>query len=361
MEPGRERSSKARSWRRNARLERHGTAAAFWLCALLGAGLGLDAVTAGAQTVFDQIDATGLMAARADDARGAAVVLALDSAPRMREPVLRRPPRVLMPVSAVAAPIWLADARFAADASGVRRKHQPPVAIVIDDLGPDSARAREAIALPPGVSLAFLPAPAATPALARAAHRAGHEVLLHMPMEPDGNVDPGPMALMLGLDAGEIERRVDWALTRVPGAVGVNNHMGSRFTMSVADLLPVMKVLRHRALYFLDSRTTPVTRAAAIAGGIGVLSGERDVFLDNEAGEQAVKNALARLVEIAQAKGSAVAIGHPQPATFAALKAWLAQMRGHGVRLAPVSEVLRVRRHIEGTRSKSLSVVSADG
>ncbi len=71
----------------------------------------------------------------------------------------------------------------------------PSIAIVIDDLGADVVHTRRAMELPRAVALAFLPYPAQTPSLAREAGRAGHEILVHVPMQPLGSEDPGPMTL----------------------------------------------------------------------------------------------------------------------------------------------------------------------
>ena len=85
-------------------------------------------------------------------------------------------------------------------AAGARRRRSrlagpPRIAIVIDDLGADVVHTRRAIALPQAVALAFLPYPRITPTLAREAGRAGHEVLVHVPMQAVGAQNPGPMAL----------------------------------------------------------------------------------------------------------------------------------------------------------------------
>src|SRR5262249_17867027 len=106
----------------------------------------------------------------------------------------------------------------------------PKIAIVIDDLGGDLAHTDRALALPKAVTLSFLPYAEATPFLATEAAHGGHEVLVHMPMQAEGEHDPGPMALTVGLAPAEIRDRLVAALGRVPAAVGINNHMGSRFT-----------------------------------------------------------------------------------------------------------------------------------
>lgn len=106
----------------------------------------------------------------------------------------------------------------------------PRIAIVIDDVGLDVDAARRTIALDGALSLAVLPYAQAAGTISQEAQAQGHDVLLHMPMEPVGLADPGPNALRLGLSDADLAARMRWALAQVPGAVGINNHMGSRFT-----------------------------------------------------------------------------------------------------------------------------------
>jgi polysaccharide deacetylase 2 family uncharacterized protein YibQ len=199
----------------------------------------------------------------------------------------------------------------------------PAIAIVIDDLGNDVAAARRAIALPKQVTLSFLPYPDATPGLAQEAAKAGHEILVHVPMEPEGGEDAGPMALNVGLSSGEITRRLDWALARVPGFSGINNHMGSRFTADRTALIPVMQAVAVRHVFFLDSRTTPKSQIVDVAQSFGVATAVRDIFLDDENTHVSVAEEL-RLAEVrAKERGFAIAIGHPHPATLSALETWV--------------------------------------
>lgn len=251
-------------------------------------------------------------------------------------------PQVLSPVVAHDFPDWLLarlDPPQAADApSG-----PPKIAIVIDDLGADLAGTDRAIKLPKEIGLSFLPYAEATPWLSAEALRDGHEVLLHMPMEAEGLHDPGPEAITLGLAPEEIRRRLTLALARVPGAVGLNNHMGSRVTADRATLIPVAEELAARHLFFFDSRTTPATEVVQVARAFGVLSAGRDVFLDDEQTAGAVETELAELEARARHQGVAIAIGHPHDVTLTALAAWTARAAARGFVLIPVSEALRLK------------------
>lgn len=221
--------------------------------------------------------------------------------------------------------------------------HKPVVAIIIDDVGLDSAAARKAIKLPAPVTLAFLPYGKETPKLAQEASAAGHEVFVHLQMEPEGKADPGPRALLTSLSDQELRARTDWALSRVPGAVGANNHMGSRMTANAHAMRIVLGELDRHQMAFVDSRTTAASVAETSALSMGIPATSRDVFLDNEQSASAILAQLDETWRIAERHGSAVAIGHPHPSTLAALRTWLKAMRGKAL-LVSATDLIDVRR-----------------
>ncbi len=261
-------------------------------------------------------------------------------------------PQVLYPVTAAPKPDWLVLAMRIARtgpvpalrgkfAEGAPLGARPVIAICIDDLGEDLAGTDRAMALPKDVALSFLPFAETTPFLAEAANRKGHLVLAHVPMQPLGGKDPGPMGLKTGMPTDEIARRLGWNLSRVPGLVGINNHEGSRFTADAAALAPVMASLKARHLFFLDSRTGPQSAVAAAARAVGVMTASRDIFLDDDPSPVAVSAALDMLAREAKRGGVAIAIGHPHDVTLKLLKAWLAQ--DHGVTLVPLDEAINLK------------------
>jgi len=259
-------------------------------------------------------------------------------------------PEVLTPVPARGIPDWLNErmpsaAPTAGTPAAAAVRPAPAIAteiaIVIDDLGNDAPETEAAVALPGAVTLAFLPYPDAAPSFAHAALRAGHQVMLHMPMEPQGTDDPGPMALRTDLSAAANLMRLDWALARLPGATGINNHMGSRFTADRLALVPVLEHLAARHLFFLDSRTTAATAVVPLARAFGVASAGRDVFLDDVETRGYVQKQLAETERLARQNGAAIAIGHPHDVTLAVLKTWCAEASAHGFRLVPASDAIR--------------------
>ncbi len=220
---------------------------------------------------------------------------------------------------------------------------KPLVAIVIDDVGLDRPHSKRAWELPGPLTMSFLPYAKGLHEQARAAHARGQELMLHLPMEPMGRADPGPGALLVSLSDAELKQRVTTALDSFDGYVGVNNHMGSRFTASKPGMETVLKLFKARGLMFLDSRTTAQTVGEQTAQELGVPAMPRNVFLDDDEAPDAVRRRLAETEAVARRQGFVVAIGHPHEATLQALAEWLPGLAAKGLVLAPATAVLRKR------------------
>ncbi|HET7569940.1 MAG TPA: divergent polysaccharide deacetylase family protein [Gammaproteobacteria bacterium] len=218
----------------------------------------------------------------------------------------------------------------------------PVVAIIIDDLGNSLALDKQAIALPGPVACSFLPDTPYAARLARVAHHAGKEVLLHLPLEALGHEKLGPGGLTLPMTRREFVTTVRADLAAIPDVDGVNNHMGSLLTQHPGDMAWLMETLKQFAapLFFVDSRTTPRTVAYRIAREYGVPATSRDVFLDDVQTKAAINRQLQELIAIAKRHGTAVAIGHPYAVTLAVLARQLPRLAGQGVRLVGVRQVI---------------------
>jgi polysaccharide deacetylase 2 family uncharacterized protein YibQ len=219
--------------------------------------------------------------------------------------------------------------------------HRVRVALVIDDLGYelDELKPLEALGVP--VSYSVLPFADHTPEVAAELRRRKAEILLHLPMEPKNGQNPGPGALLRTMSDGELREKTEAALKAVPGAVGVNNHMGSLLSSEEGPMTAVLGVLAERGLFFLDSRTSAETVGYKVAIGLGVPAAERQVFLDDgEPGAEAVHVQFERLLTMARARGAAIAIGHPHPETLAALAREVPKAKAEGVEFVPVSFLL---------------------
>ncbi len=217
----------------------------------------------------------------------------------------------------------------------------PSVALVIDDLGyapPELVRRLCALKIP--FSAAVLPYLEFSRESATLVHEAGKEVLLHLPMEGGPDADPGPDALRLSQDEATVRALVRKALLEVPYRRGVNNHMGSRFTMDPKRMDWVLDELRRQKLFFLDSRTTKDTVAWERAQRMGVRSAQRQVFLDDDKSEAELRRQWDRALALARQEGQAIVIGHLYPETVEVLERWIPEVRGQ-VRFVKVSELVR--------------------
>jgi polysaccharide deacetylase 2 family uncharacterized protein YibQ len=214
------------------------------------------------------------------------------------------------------------------------------LAIVIDDLGrsTDDLAPLERLGVP--ITYAVLPFEEQTPEVVAALRRSGAEILLHLPMEPTGGLDPGPGALLFGMAEDELEDRTAAALAAVPGAAGVNNHMGSRLSADEPSMRAILGVLAARRLFFLDSRTSAQSVGYRVASSLGVPAAERQVFLDPDPRPEAIRAQFARLLGVARQRGSAIAIGHPLPETLEALAEEIPRAQAAGYQFVPVSYLL---------------------
>ncbi|MGH6892484.1 MAG: divergent polysaccharide deacetylase family protein [Dongiaceae bacterium] len=260
-----------------------------------------------------------------------------DEAPSSEAPVATAAPTP--PADSGDEPAWLKNAVAFAVPHG-----RPIIAVVLDDVGVSGSHAELAIDLPPVITLSFMTYADNVAGMAARAHAKGHELMLHVPMEPlDGDVDPGPHALTTDASNADLLARLSWDLSRFPGYIGINNHMGSRFTQDERGMRVVLQELKRRNLLFLDSKTISTTIGDRLAGRMGVAHVMRDVFLDNEMDEAAVLTQLAQAERIAATNGQAIAIGHPHPATVAAIRAWMPRAEAKGFVIVPLSAVAKQR------------------
>jgi len=259
------------------------------------------------------------------------------------QPVVAAPPApepqvAVLPVpSSVALPRW----RQFAVATAPLVRDVPLIAIVIDDMGVDKKRSGLAIDLPAPLTLSFL---TYATELARQTERArgrGHELMLHVAMEPGSKVaDPGPNALLTTLSDAELRQRLEWSFLRFSTYVGVNNHMGSKFTANRKAMRTVIAEIKRRGLLFLDSRTSGRTVGAKVAREMGVPVAERNIFLDHENTIEAVHAQLRKVEQLARTTGAVIAIGHPRDVTIRALQEWLVGIEAKGFKLVPLTTIV---------------------
>ncbi|MBI5682179.1 MAG: divergent polysaccharide deacetylase family protein [Deltaproteobacteria bacterium] len=229
----------------------------------------------------------------------------------------------------------------------VIERTKPKIAIVIDDMGQNIRQLRELLDMDIPVTIAVLPFLPRSMDVAEEANREGLEILLHIPMEPkdlEGN-NPGKGALFTTMSEYEIYEQVLKEIEAVPYIKGVNNHMGSRFTEDEDRMRVVLGAIKEKNLFFLDSNTTAKSKALMIANEIGLNAAQRQVFLDNKQDISYIKGQIDELLRIARKRGRAIAIGHPHPVTFTAIKEMSDKLKNGEIDIVPVSELIMRERN----------------
>ena len=206
---------------------------------------------------------------------------------------------------------------------------KPKVAIIIDDLGHDLGMGFSFIHLDLPLSVSVLPHAPFTERIVQEANKNGCQVILHLPMEPKNypSVDPGPGAVFLSMTEYEIRQILDQDLMEISGVRGVNNHMGSSFTEDHHKMLIILKELKKRGLFYVDSRTTSGTVGVKLARKIGLPVANRNVFLDHDLNPKAIEIQMERLLSIARHSGSAIGIGHPHKETLEVLQQYCPKLK----------------------------------
>lgn len=224
----------------------------------------------------------------------------------------------------------------------VEQDHPYRAAIVIDDVGYDLDLLHQFLRIEEPLAYSVLPFLSESVLSAEATHAAGREVLVHMPMEPRNypEEDPGPGAILRSMDPEDARAATLNALEAIPHAIGLNNHMGSRVTTDPVLTGMVIRTLKEKGIFFLDSRTTASSVAYDMARRLGLRSAARKVFLDDVFDPYYIGMMLDELFATARRDGSAIAIGHLNHATLEALRANLWKADKYGVRLCPVGELV---------------------
>ncbi len=219
---------------------------------------------------------------------------------------------------------------------------QGQMAIIIDDFGynKESIDAFSAISRP--ITFAVIPyRPFSNEAAARGLS-SGHQVILHLPMEPlSQGAQSEELTVSVNMSDGAIQDMVQRAIQTVPGLIGVNNHQGSRATADRRVMKNVLSVLKTNNLFFVDSRTNSQSIAAETARQMGIQAGENELFLDNTDEVSAVKEKLRTAQEMAAKHGTVTVIGHARMNTAIAVREMIPELEEKGIELVFVSQLLK--------------------
>lgn len=236
---------------------------------------------------------------------------------------------------------WKAYAR-PDDKIGENDDDRPKIAIIVIGIGLNSRASSLAISRLPGqVDMGFSPYGHQMQKWMDKAREAGHEGFLMIPTEPLSypENDPGPHTLLTGATPRDNLKKLDWLLSRLTGYVGVVNEMGSKFTTSEKDLLPVLEDLKGRGLMLLDSRATRFSVAARLARRISMPRAFNNRYIDNKISAKEIAANLAALENTARSFGVAIGVARAIPLTIREIEKWAEFLDDRGIRLVPVTAI----------------------
>jgi len=215
------------------------------------------------------------------------------------------------------------------------------IAFIIDDIGYDLSPLNELLKINAPITFSILPYSPYSIDAAEKLHRAGKEILLHLPMEPYGypDKDPGIGALFLWMNEEEIKTQIKKDIEAVPYISGVNNHMGSRFMENEDKLSIVLNQLNEEGLFFVDSLTTKHSKGKKLAKGMGLRFASRDIFIDNNQDFTIILQKFISPLKKRNRWKTLLIICHPYPSTISALKDAVPKIKAEGINIVPVSDL----------------------
>ena len=222
--------------------------------------------------------------------------------------------------------------------------NQPAISIIIDDMGYRLKAGSRAVNLSGAITYSFLPHAPYARQLSQFAHEQNKEVMLHLPMEAESGKKLGPGGLTENMTAKNFIEVLESSINSIPYVSGFNNHMGSLLTKNELWMTRLMRqIAADKKLFFVDSKTTSNSIALKVARAEGLLSIRRDIFIDHENSKKFIQKQLEKLIKKAQQKGTALAIAHPKKITLLVLEEWLPELEKKGIKLVPVSELIKLQ------------------
>ncbi|MFH1397912.1 MAG: divergent polysaccharide deacetylase family protein [Candidatus Omnitrophota bacterium] len=220
-------------------------------------------------------------------------------------------------------------------------KTKPQIAIVLDDWGYNlnGLPVLDQIKYP--LTMSVLPNLAYSKTISLELHNRGFEIILHLPTEPLEKIRLEENTILTTMDEMTIKNILNLDLENTPYVKGVSNHMGSKLTSDIKSLRFVFKELKKRNLFFLDSLVSSRSIASTLAANEHISFAKRDVFLDNKADYNYIKQQLQELKNIAKARGKAIGIGHDHKLTLEVLRDVMPEIEREGFKFVFVSELVK--------------------
>lgn len=216
------------------------------------------------------------------------------------------------------------------------------VAIIMDDMGSSMSKFRKLLELDIPVTPAILPGTKQALSATTLLRQSEREYMIHIPMQPRSypRTNPGSNALLLGQSESETRKLIQSYMDAVPGAVGSNNHMGSRYTEEAGLMRVVLGELKKRSHFFIDSRTIGSSVGFAEARKMGLKTATRNIFLDNSENVPYIREQIRKMVRLAGTNREIIAICHPYKETLEALRLESEWLKNQPVDFVAASDIV---------------------
>ncbi|MDP2981505.1 MAG: divergent polysaccharide deacetylase family protein [Candidatus Omnitrophota bacterium] len=227
-------------------------------------------------------------------------------------------------------------------------KHEAQVAFVLDDWGYSLNNIDALFQIDRPVTLAVLPHLRYSKEISDRVQEygRGYDLILHLPLESKSGKTPERDTIRRNMQKERVLSILKDDIENVPGIIGVSNHQGSRATENREIMKIILEELKKRDLFFLDSRTTPVSVCGNISRKIGLKYAERSVFLDLAQKKEEkqyrayIKKQIKELINIAKIRGSAIAIGHDKKLTLEVIKDSIPDIEKENIKIVPLKNLV---------------------
>lgn len=218
------------------------------------------------------------------------------------------------------------------------------IAFVLDDWGYRMNNCRFLKEIKEPLAIAVLPGLRHSDNIMKCASLYDKDIMLHLPLEPYHTADKYPDYYLIKttMPKAKVESLLDDTFKKMPLIIGVNNHMGSKATEHRELMTVVLKKIRKKGLFFVDSMTAPKgSICGALADELKVPFAKRDVFLDNINTREAIEKQMIELAQKARRQGYAIAIGHDRTLTMQVIKDSIPVLQKQGFKIVSIRELLR--------------------
>ena len=223
---------------------------------------------------------------------------------------------------------------------------KPRIVVIIGGMGISQTSTQRAIEkLPPDVTLAFAPYGGSLDRWSARARKAGHEVLLQVPMEPFGypETKPGPHTLLTSAKAKQNADSLKWTLSRMTSYTGVMNYMGARYLGNSGAVKPFLSELTNRGLMFVDDGTSEGSQTMAVGAEVGAHVVSADIIIDRVRSRRQIGRSLEFLEKKARADGIAIGVASAFRTSIDEIARWIIEAEKRGFAVVPASAALATR------------------